>query len=313
MKMNPMYRKELRLSTRTFKFALIVTLYNAFLALVTLFLFWIFFDVNASNIYESIDYQDVIYIYLATGLIQYGLMLIIVPVSAASSISGERERQTLEILLTTTMKPSQIVVGKLESSLSMILLLVVSSIPVLSIVFSIGGITMGQVVQLVFLILVTAVYAGSVGMWASSKLKKTIPAVVSTFGMMFIIGIGTIAILWVLGTCVNAYYTTNYPNMAVPDLGNAGLILLINPVFTAMSMFSNQVGLGEGMEYVLSYVFDCDVNSHIVNHWFVISVVVQMIFSIFLLYRSAKSLDPLRKRRKSFKEIRAERELKKAL
>ncbi len=50
------------------------------------------------------------------------------------SISGERGRQTLELLLSTQATPLQIVTGKLFSSLSHAALLIVSSFPIIALV-----------------------------------------------------------------------------------------------------------------------------------------------------------------------------------
>ena len=67
--------------------------------------------------------------------------MFIVPAVTASSISGERERQTLDLMLTTRMSAGQIVGGKLLSALSTLLLLILSSFPAVAMVFVYGGIT----------------------------------------------------------------------------------------------------------------------------------------------------------------------------
>ena len=51
-------------------------------------------------------------------------------------------------MLTTTMKPGEIVQGKLAAAFTTMLLLVLSSFPVLSLVFVYGGITVTDMVQL---------------------------------------------------------------------------------------------------------------------------------------------------------------------
>ena len=55
------------------------------------------------------------------------LLMFIMPALTTGSISGERERRTLELLFTTQMPPGDIVMGKLFSALSQLLVLVVSS------------------------------------------------------------------------------------------------------------------------------------------------------------------------------------------
>ena len=53
--------------------------------------------------------------------IEFILLMFIVPAVTAASISGERERQTPELMLTTQMTASQVVIGKLMSALSTLL------------------------------------------------------------------------------------------------------------------------------------------------------------------------------------------------
>lgn len=307
IKINPVYRKELRVSTRTFKFASMVTAYNMILAFVALLIFFACFD---STFNKRFDYAEILYIYMAVAFIEFGLLFFIVPILTSSSIAGERERQTLEILLTTTLKPIQIVTGKLESSLSMVLLLMVSSIPIVSIVFSIGGIGVSAVMGLLVLIVVTAVFVGSIGIWCSAVLKKTIPSAVSAFGLVFIVTVGPAAVLLTLDVCIYQYYMYNLPNTGIPNFGNAGLILLLSPLFSAISLFSRQFGQTEMLMEILIDRFNCDVSTAVMDHWFGCSVIVQLACSALILFAASKHLDPLRKRRMKRKDKKALKELK---
>src|SRR4051812_32404439 len=58
------------------------------------------------------------------------ITLILAPASTAGAISLEREKQTLDLLVTTPISSLAIVLGKLVSALSWILLLLLASIPV---------------------------------------------------------------------------------------------------------------------------------------------------------------------------------------
>ena len=67
--------------------------------------------------------------------IQLGLILFITPGLTAGAISTEREKQTLNILLTTSQTSFQIIIGKLTSSIAFLLLLLVAGLPIYSMVF----------------------------------------------------------------------------------------------------------------------------------------------------------------------------------
>ena len=63
----------------------------------------------------EIQYSQFLDLYTFVSSIEFIMLLFIMPALTASSISGERERQTLELMLTTTMEPRDMVLGKLAS------------------------------------------------------------------------------------------------------------------------------------------------------------------------------------------------------
>ena len=62
------------------------------------------------------------------------------PAMTAGAISLEREKQTLELLVTTPLGTLALVLGKLFSALTYVFLLILASIPLASIVFTFGGV-----------------------------------------------------------------------------------------------------------------------------------------------------------------------------
>lgn len=51
-------------------------------------------------------------------MLQFGMLVLVAPAMTAGSISGERERQTLDLLLVTNTGPVKLVLGKLLESFS---------------------------------------------------------------------------------------------------------------------------------------------------------------------------------------------------
>ena len=203
MKINPVYGKEVKLRVRSLKFALTILFFNLGLVAIALFGFEMIFNVNMNN---RIDYSGAVMVYFVIICLEAAMVAFLVPVFTAGSIAGEREKQTLEILLTTVLKPRQIVTGKLMSSISMVILLVFSSLPVVSIVFTIGGISMADLMQFVVFIIVMSLFIGSMGVCASSMVKKAIPATVLSFALVGIVcGVTAIAVL-VANEGANIYY-----------------------------------------------------------------------------------------------------------
>jgi len=67
-------------------------------------------------------------------VLQTLLTLLLAPALTSGALSMEREKQTLELLITTPVSTLGLVVGKLVSSLAYVVILVLASIPLMSVV-----------------------------------------------------------------------------------------------------------------------------------------------------------------------------------
>ncbi len=115
--------------------------------------------------------------------------------STAGSISLEREKQTLDLLVTTPISSLAIVVGKLLSALVYVFLLIAASIPLMAVVFVFGGIGPEDVIRGYIVLVATAVGLGSFGLLCSSLVKRTTAATAITIFGVLAITIGTVFIL----------------------------------------------------------------------------------------------------------------------
>ena len=297
MKVNPVYQKELKTSVRSMRTAILLFGYNGLLALFGLFAFYVTFEYN-SKYGGTVDYSDILQVYSIITILEFGLVLFAVPAFTSASISGERERQTLEILLTTKLTPFQIIFGKLASSISRILLLAFSSLPVLALTFSVGGITFKHMLEFMVLIIVTAVFIGSIGIFFSTLFKKTTVATVATYGALLLIGIGTLLLLngitTLKGLYLNRFLETNGIKK-LPDTGNLVYILLVNPIVSCFSMIENQIGTASNLIRFFDNYGAISIRYH--DRWFLLSMSVQLVISAFLISCSSYLLNPLRKHR----------------
>lgn len=304
MKINPVYLKELKTSVRTMKTSMILLGYNGLLALFGLFAFVIIFsfDLRYGGV---IQYSAILKVYSIIGAVEFGLMLFIIPSITAASIASEREKQTLELLLTTKLSPLQVITGKLLSSISTMILLALSSLPILALVFSIGGITVYDLLEFMILIIVTAIYIGSIGLFFSTLFKKTTFATVSTYGSVLFLTVGTLVVLWGVGLLMQINGTDVISGFESGDVGNLLLLLLVNPAITCFSMIESQIGTGSNLSEFFSY-FGI-ISGNILDYWFIISIVVQLLISGIMIWVSALLLDPLRENKiKIGKRIRNE-------
>lgn len=301
MKQNPVYKRETRVNSRSLRLPLILTVFNGILCAVALMnMYSVVSQVKAT---ATIQYSSFMEMYEFVATIEFILLTFIVPAVTASSISGERERQTLELMLTTQMTPAQIVNGKLMSALSTLLLLIISSFPAIMMVFVFGGIPPIDVVALLLCYTAVALFAGSLGICFSSAFKRSTLSTVLTYGVLVSIVGGTYFVnRFVLGLSagrINSYAITYGIGRAQqqPTSGNFVYLLLMNPAATFYAIISGQAGSGSGVDK-LCKAFGIVQKGWVMENWVLISIVLQLAVAACLLALAIWFVNPIRRRRK---------------
>ena len=182
---NPVLVKELKLRFRSFKsfsglmfyLAVLCIFIAGFLLLTTGFTGRGFFRPDTSFM-----------MFAVLTILQMALVLFITPSLTAGAISSEREKQTLNILLTTTQSSTQIIIGKLLSSVAFLVLMLIAGLPLYSLVFLFGGVSPSQLISIFLFYLVTVVAIGSIGVMFSTITKRTIVAMIATYGSIIFLG-----------------------------------------------------------------------------------------------------------------------------
>ncbi len=128
-------------------------------------------------------------------LLMVTAVVMVVPGVTALTIVGERERQTLGLLQVTQLTPFQLVIGKLSSSLSYFLLLVVAVAPIIALPLLFGGMSLGDVFAGLGMMLLTATMVGSVSLAISARAKSSRGAVAGSYAFSFVIAFFSIAMI----------------------------------------------------------------------------------------------------------------------
>lgn len=184
---NPVLIKELKLRFRNLKSFTGILFY---LIAMSIFVFGFIFlatSLTGSGFFRP---DESFMLFSIMTYIQLGLILFITPALTAGTISSEREKQTLNILLTTSQTSFQIIFGKMTSSIAFLLLMIVSGLPIYSLVFLYGGVSPSQLLYIFLFYLLTLLAIASMGVMLSTLIRKTIVAIIATYGaMIFITGV----------------------------------------------------------------------------------------------------------------------------
>lgn len=114
-------------------------------------------------------------------LAQALLLPLVVPALTCGAITLEREREMLELLLLTRQSPLQICLGKLGSGVGLGLVLLLASVPVLSLSFTLGGVAPADAIASVSVLAASVLAAGALGLAASAIAPKTASASAASY------------------------------------------------------------------------------------------------------------------------------------
>ncbi len=290
VRLNPIVKKDVRVQSRSMKICWGVFAYDAILALV--------FFLAMAIIRQEIRYSDgnvygaMVWLYPILGVTQLVILGVVVPVRTASSISGEKERQTFDIMMTTGMTPFSVILGKVMTAIVQSMFFVVASMPIMALCFTIGGMSWSYLFWFLAVAFLVSFFAASIGILCSSICRKSISAVIMSYGFYLLFFLGTVlpSILYQI-FYINLSYSSYYNGW-----GNTPLFLLLNP-FIYLSEFFAQVMVGRS---VVSELFGGGLSGAILGQvatgyrWVVVSSVLFVSVSVLFLLAAARRIDPVR-------------------
>ena len=299
MKSNPVYKRETTVRSRSIRMPLIIFAFNSILAMTALLnMYQTVAQVRSSS---TIQYSTFLDLYGFVATLEFLLLMFIMPALTSGSISGERERQTLELLFTTKMSPSDIIMGKLFSAVEQLLVLVVSSLPIVLLTFVYGSVDFRDLGLLFICFIIVAFYAGGIGILFSALLRRSTFSNVCTYGVLLFIVVGTYMLnIFLLN--MNEIQISNMvlqPGMERPaaDTGAAVWLLLFNPVATFAEILGNQVSGGASALSIRSF-FGGNNGSFLIKYWVPVSLALQSVISFAIIRSAIYCLNPVKNEKK---------------
>ncbi|MGG1878574.1 ABC transporter permease [Paenibacillus cisolokensis] len=233
---NPVINKEFRLRMRSPRSMMSVLFYVLALGVVAMGFIYLtlYLDQRSSQRFNAQASQMMFYVLSFAQLI---LIAFMAPALTAGVVSSEREKQTLSMLLTTQQSSTTIILSKLASALSFMALIVLATLPVYSIVFLYGGISPKQMVSVFLFYLFVMLLLGALGVMFSTLFKRTIIAVIVTYGTGLIIFLVTgLLYLFCMGIVQQNMYSSGQP--APGTYSWVGYLLGLNPAGAMVSLLN---------------------------------------------------------------------------
>lgn len=185
-------------------------------------------------------------------------LYIILPVLACGTLTVEKERKTLELLLITRLGPGTIILEKFLSRFVPALNFVLVSSPILAFCYALGGIELGDLRGLVQGQLLTAVHLTAVGVMCSAAFRTTSRALVGTYLCLWLINFLEFMGVWLierwfginLSAVILGSSNAVIPISADPTLQvSAGVLIFLN---CALSLSVSGICLIIGRQFLVA-------------------------------------------------------------
>ncbi|MBO4346677.1 MAG: ABC transporter permease [Lachnospiraceae bacterium] len=312
-KRNAVLFKEMTMDMKRAKIMVIMLVINFVLAPIAV---GFFIGIGTAGMQGALSYRVLAWYLIAMVYVEATILLFITPAITAGSVSLEKERQTLDVLLTTRMTPWEIIKGKYFSNLLFLSLMVLSTFPLLAIVFIYGGISFFHLIYIGLTLFVFIAFISCFGVFFSTATKNTVLSVILTYIFMLFYIVVTMAIPFILMLIVallNEYiYYDNEIFAFITDrhfIYGDPLFLsgTLSPVYMIFDAVGNSIGYeidGTGIQGMISFC-ETDMLPHfseknlLMKAWTPISMIEMLLITFGVLRLSAVILNPVKgKKRK---------------
>ncbi|MBR1736575.1 MAG: hypothetical protein IJ736_06110 [Firmicutes bacterium] len=303
--MNPIIKKEITVLFRSKKIFAIIGIYGfimtSFIALIVLSMV----GVAGSNMRELAQ------VYYFVFAFQLMMIYIIVPTVTAGRISGERERQTLDMLLMTKMSDRSIIKGMLYGSLIITAIIISVTLPIYGVMFYYEIVSLAELVVSLIYMISNIIFVASISIFFSAMMKRSVTATLATYFILLGYSLISIIMLEIIGVTVeDMAYDIIYPYNGsvnnnevyfIPYDVIFSALWLGNPIFGFMSV----VDAIENKEIIADILDDMIITDIIrdifTGEWvrfsFILVVLEQIFMSSFFVRMAALRLKKIGKRR----------------
>ncbi|MCR5742840.1 MAG: hypothetical protein K6F92_03805 [Lachnospiraceae bacterium] len=241
---------------------------------------------NRTSSLSNMDYSTVVRVYELLALVDGFLVIVMMPTLTAGGICHEREKNTFDTLYVSGISASSIIMGKLMAALSIVMTIVVSTLPLLSLAFVFGGIRYLTLIAMVAILFVHAAYIGSMSLAFSAYAKTITFSITGSYAAIICTSVGTVVMCYLFNAVGMGFRWLYY-------------ILLFNPAYTLVVFIFRQVGDDRAVSFLHRFCGLPD-SGFVIDNWSAVSISVQLIVTaaLIIIAMSGISIYPRRCRNK---------------
>ncbi len=292
---NPIIVKELRSRMRGARAFITLTAALMLMALMSYGIYKLVI-VTSTWSYTPLSPQIGQTLFMALAVLEMMMICLITPAITAGAISGEHEKLTYEMLLTTPLKPTRILWGKLISALSYIILLIFAAIPMASLVFIYGGVSPRDMIKALIVLFCTAIMLGTIGIFTSTWLKRSGRATVVSY----------LIVLALLGAPTVIYGIVGVVRQAEPPrwlLVPSPMSALFSAISPSSTLGGNSLSLIGGLSMLMAGNLNFISTDSIPRPLYHYTLPLYGFVTLILYLLSTRFIRPARRWRLKFKDI----------
>jgi len=213
---NPVIVKEIRTRMRGIRVVILLTTHLLLLGIAIGLAYWIYFSAasNSANLSNRAAFGKALFgVVIAIELI---MVSFVSPALTGGAVSSERERQTFDLVRVTRLSAERFVTGKYFSGLGLVLLLLVTSLPLMGPAFSIGGVEWSEVILGVLIVLSSAIAFSALALLLSCLIRRTMINVAITYALTIFLVFGIPVLLLIFLIAFQNIFFGNTSRLSLP-------------------------------------------------------------------------------------------------
>ena len=310
--MNPIIKKEITVLFRSKKIFAIIGIYGFIMTSIIAIMVLSMVNAIGSNM------RELIAIFYFVFAMQLMMIYIIVPTVTAGRISGERERQTLDMLLMTKMSKESIVKGMLYGSLIITAIIISVTLPVYGVMFYYEIVSLAELAMSVIYMISNIIFVASISIFFSAMMQRSVSATLATYFILLGYSVISIIVLGIIGETVEDMSYDIVYNTYIGSMNNNEVyfipydvifsaLWLGNPIggFLSVADVTENLGISFNKDnlddMIISDIIRYIVTGEWVRYSFILVIIEQMIMSSFFVKMAALKLKRTGKGKKNKK------------
>lgn len=148
------------------------------------FLFW-WYELILSYAYNP-GYVFSRNLFMSLSFLEGITLLLFAPLLTATAINLEKERDTWDLLITSPINQTSVLLGKFLSPLLFVCLVLISILPIFSLTMPVGGVSPWELLSIFAMFTEETIIASMIGLFCSIRWKRTIQSISMTYAFCFI-------------------------------------------------------------------------------------------------------------------------------